>query len=83
MVNNLPNAVRQAFGGLLQTVLRLVKACGFITLRKRWVVESAFGWLGRCRRHSKVYERDIARSEAMIYFATSHIVLRRLASKNS
>src|SRR5262245_11846491 len=81
--NDLPDAVRQAFGWILQTVLRPVDVRGFVVLPKRWIVERTFGWLGRYRRHSKDYERNTASSEAMIYIAMTHMMLRRLARSNS
>lgn len=79
---NLSEYVNDAFGWLLQTVLRPAKVKGFVVLPKRWIVERTFGWLGRYRRHSKDYERNIASSEAMIYIAINHIMLRRLARRN-
>jgi putative transposase len=77
--NNLPECVQDAFGWLLQTVLRPVHVKGFVVLPKRWIVERTFGWLGRYRRHSKDYERNTTSSEAMIYIAMSHVMIRRLA----
>jgi putative transposase len=77
--NHLPQALEEAFGWLLQTVLRPVKVKGFVVLPKRWIVERTFGWLGRYRRHSKDYEGNTASSEAMIYIAMTHVMLRRLA----
>jgi putative transposase len=50
----------------------------FRVLPRRWVVERTFTWLGRARRLSKDYERLPAVSEAMIYGATSRLMLRRL-----
>jgi putative transposase len=81
--NGLPEAVRQAFGWVLQTVLRPVDVKGFVVLPKRWIVERTFGWLGRYRRHSKDYERNTASSEAMIYIAMTHVMLRRLARRKT
>jgi putative transposase len=77
--NNLPACVKDAFGWLLQTVLRPAKVKKFVVLPKRWIVERTFGWLGRYRRHSKDYERNTASSEALIYITMIHIMLRRLA----
>ena len=52
---------------------------GFTPLKKRWVVERTNAWNGRCRRHSKDYERTIASSTAMIHVSQTHLMLRRLA----
>lgn len=52
---------------------------GFAVLPKRWVVERTFAWLGRCRRHSRDYERRTDSSEAMIQLSSLHLMLRRLA----
>ncbi len=68
-----------AFGWLLQTVLRPARVKGFVVLPKRWIVERTFGWLGRFRRHSKDYERNVASSEPMIHIAMIHLMIRRLA----
>jgi len=52
---------------------------GFTPLKKRWVVERTNAWNGRCRRHSKDYERLAASSAAMIQISNVHLMLRRLA----
>ena len=46
---------------------------------RRWVVERTFAWIGRYRRFSKDYEYLPATSEALIYAAMSHRMVRRLA----
>jgi putative transposase len=76
--NELPARVASRYRWLIQTVLRPAKVKGFVVLPKRWIVERTFAWLGRYRRHSKDYERNPATSEAMIYIAMIHIMLRRL-----
>lgn len=76
--NGLPGLVMEKYGWILQTVLRPARVKGFVVLPKRWIVERTFAWLGRYRRHSKDYERDPATSEAMIYIAMIHVMLRRL-----
>jgi putative transposase len=53
---------------------------GFVPVAKRWVVERTFAWLGRCRRHSKDYERRTDSSESMLRISSIHLMLRRLAS---
>ncbi len=51
----------------------------FEVLPKRWIVERTFGWWNRYRRLSKDYELLVEMSEAMIYGAMIHTILRRLA----
>jgi transposase len=62
----------------LEVVRRPPGATGFVLLPKRWVVERTFAWLGRCRRHSRDYERQTASSESMLRVSAIHLMLRRL-----
>jgi len=52
---------------------------GFEVLPRRWVVERTFAWLGNYRRLSKDYEYWLDSSDAMIYAAMTHLMVRRLA----
>lgn len=70
--------VRLIFGWALTIVKRTDDLRGFRVLPKRWIVERTFGWLGRYRRLSKDYEELPASSEAMLYLAMTHLMLRRL-----
>jgi putative transposase len=63
---------------LLQVVKRNDDVKGFVVLPRRWVVERTFAWLGRNRRLSKDYERKCESSEAFIYVAMIHLMLKRL-----
>lgn len=76
---DLPAWTLATFGWILQTVLRPVAAKGFVALPKRWIVERTFAWLGRCRRHSKDYERSTESSEAMIHISMIALASKRLA----
>jgi putative transposase len=51
----------------------------FTVLRRRWVAERTFAWLGRYRRMSKDYEYLRENSEAMIHLVMMRLMLRRLA----
>ena len=55
------------------------KPRGFRVLPRRWVVERTFAWLGQAFRLAKDYERLPESAVAMIYWAMSRIMLRRLA----
>lgn len=52
---------------------------GFVLLPKRWVVERTFGWFNKYRRLSKDYEILEESSEAFVYIAMIHIMVRRLS----
>lgn len=51
---------------------------GFAVQAKRWGVERTFAWLGRNRRLSRDFERYEQTSEALIYLASCHLLLKRL-----
>lgn len=70
--------VWQLAGWLFQVVKRSDDTKGFVVLPRRWVVERTFAWLGRYRRLSKDYEQLPETSEAMIYAAMVHLMLKRL-----
>ena len=70
--------VESVCGWVLEIVKRSDDTKGFKVLPRRWVVERTFGWLGRYRRLSKDYEYLTRSSEAMIYLATIHLMVRRL-----
>lgn len=71
--------VYQLAGWLFEVVQRSDNASGFTVLPRRWVVERTFAWLGNYRRLSKDYEQLPTSSEAMIYAAMTHLMLKRLA----
>jgi putative transposase len=66
-------------GWVLEIVKRSDDVKGFQVLPHRWIVERTFGWLGRYRLLSKDYEELPESSEAMIYIAIIHLMLRRLS----
>lgn len=70
---------KHALGVALEIVQRPPGQKGFAPLPRRWVVERTFAWLGRYRRLSKDYEQNVASSEAFLYLAMIHLMVRRLA----
>ena len=71
--------VQETCGWVLEIIKRNDVVKGFKLLPRRWVVERTFGWLGRHRRLSKDYERLPESSEAMVYWAMTRLMVRRLA----
>lgn len=71
--------VQQMFEVELEISLRPRDTKAFVLVPIRWVVERTFAWLGRYRRLSKDYERLTENSEGMVYLASIHRLLRRLA----
>lgn len=70
--------VKTACGWVLEIVKRPDDVKGFRVLPRRWVVERTFAWLGKYRRLSKDYESLPETSEALIYTAMIHVMVRRL-----
>jgi putative transposase len=70
--------VNSVCGWMLDIVKRSDDVKGFQVLPRRWVVERTFGWLGRYRRLSKDYEGLTESSQAFVYAAMIHIMIRRL-----
>jgi putative transposase len=68
------------FGWDLTIVRRTDDMRGFQVLPKRWIVERTFGWLGRCRRLGKDYEKKRSIGEALIFLAMTRLMLRRLCA---
>ena len=70
----------RALGLEVEITTRLSERPGFEVIPWRWVVERTFAWLGNYRRLSKDYEEDTQSSGGMIYLASIHRMLRRLAT---
>jgi putative transposase len=54
------------------------KIKGFVPIKKRWVIERTFAWLGDYRRLDKDQERKVLNSIAMIRLASICMMLRKL-----
>ena len=52
---------------------------GFHVLKRRWVVERTFAWIGRNRRMSRDYERLIETAEMLLYASMARVMLKQLA----
>jgi putative transposase len=72
--------VHATFDIILDIVQRPPNQVGFEVLPRRWVVERTFAWLGRYRRLSKDYEHCTLSSEGMIYVASIHTMMKRIAA---
>ena len=65
-------------GWLLSVVRRRPDSHSFEVLPRRWVAERTLAWPGRCRRLSKDYEALPETSEASVYVAMIHLMLKGL-----
>ena len=75
-------AFAAAYAGIaLDVVTRPAGTKGFVVVPRRWVVERTFAWLGRYRALGKDYEATTQSSEAWIYLAMTHVMLKRLHPK--
>jgi putative transposase len=63
----------------IEIIKRSDAAKGFAVLKRRWVVERTFAWLGRCRRLAKDFEASIEGAVAWIFIAHIRMLTRRLA----
>jgi putative transposase len=66
------------YGIAVEIVTKPPERRGFQVLPKRWIVERTLAWLSRGRRLKLDYERDPAYSEAWIYVASVHRMLKHL-----
>jgi transposase len=71
--------VQEDYGIEITVVSRPADQAGFVPLPKRWIVERTLAWLTHCRRLARDYERDPGYSEAWIYVASIHRLLKHLA----
>jgi putative transposase len=67
-------------GLALEIIAKAADQRGFIALPKRWIVERTLAWLSRNRRLSKDYEHFEVYSQSMVYVASIHLLLRKLAA---
>ena len=66
------------YGIVLEVVKKPAGQQGFAPLPKRWIVERTLAWLTHCRRLARDYERNPAYSEAWVYVASVHQMLKHL-----
>lgn len=67
----------------LEVVKRNDDLKGFHVLPRRWVVERTLGWLTRCRRLCRDYERTIAHAEDFVKLAMIRLMTARLAGQQT
>ncbi len=75
----LADGLHGQYGIRLEIVRQVDGQQGFVVLPRRWVVERTHAWLGRSRRLSKEYEHWPEYTETVIYLASLHGLLQRLA----
>ena len=67
-------------GATHQVEIKLPEEKGFKVIKIRWIVERTFAWLTRNRRLVREYERNTSSSEAMVYIASSRLILKHFSS---
>jgi putative transposase len=77
--------LRQLVGWQVEVVKRsdTQPRSAFAVQPHRWIVERTFSWFGGFRRLSKDYEYQVESSEALIYAAMSHLMLRKLTRSSA
>lgn len=80
---DLEDVMRAEYGIELVVVGKLAEQQGFVPLPRRWVVERSLGWVSQGRRLKLDYEREPAYSEAWVYVAELHRLLKHLAPDQS
>ena len=71
--------LRETFNVDLELNTRSPEQTGFVVLARRWVVERSLAWWSRNRRLAKDYEHLVASSTLLLYLASVHLLLKRLA----
>ena len=59
--------------------IKLPEEKGCKVIKIRWIVERTFAGLTRNRRLAREYERNTPSSEAMLYIASSRLILKHLS----
>ena len=72
------SAARRSGRWWLHIVRRADGTCGFVVLRKRWIVERTLSWLTRCRRLARNLESLVRTSVALFRLAMIRLMARRL-----
>src|SRR5262249_22175575 len=73
----LAEGLRERCGWAVAIVRRADGQRGFRVQPRRWVVERTFGGFGGFRRLAKDFEYELESSEALLYAAMSHLLVRR------
>ncbi len=72
------NALKRVLRVKLEIVKRSDAAKSFVVLPKRWIVERTIGWLNRCRRLAKDWEKLNRKALAFLRLAPIRLMVRRL-----
>ena len=73
-----PAAAAEAVGVHLEVVKLADAKRGFVLLPRRWVVERSFGWMARCRRLARDYERLPSTVAGLPFVAFAGLLLHRV-----
>jgi len=71
--------VEEEYEVIWEIALRPTGSHGFVLIPIRWLVERSFAWFSRYRRLSRDFEKLVENSAGMVYVASLHRLLNRLA----
>lgn len=72
-------AISGAGDWTIEIITRIKRIGVFKQEPRRWVVERTFAWLGRSRRLTRDFERNISSAEAWVLIAGVRLLVRRIA----
>ena len=73
--------LKRAYRQISLEIVKRSDAGKFVVLPKRWIVERTIGWLNRCRRLAKDWERLNRNALAFLRWASIRLMLRKLCQK--
>jgi transposase len=77
--DNLRDAIAALGHWTIEIIKRSDAVEGSTMLKRRWLVERTFGWLGRRHRLAKDFEASIDSAVAWVFIAHIPMLTRRLA----
>jgi len=75
-------AMQRVYGQINVEIVKRSDAGTFVVLPKRWIVERTIGWLNRCRRLAKDWERLNRNGLTFLRWASIRMMVRKLCQSD-